>query len=306
MGEPGDFYDPMGLDRWMVSDPFYYVGLDSVGEYVNDLVDGAVEWTDRTTGEAAKEDAKWNKVIDDQQDQVDCHLSILVDEGKLTLEEAQRQGRVFHMQQDGGQEDVRKWTEYSEQTADELSREVVYTVVGAGVGNVVGRGVGSVVRWASNTAAGRVASRWAARTGVSRLANSASQWLKKPINSQFFKRVRPSIATPYAVEIQGLSTGARTALGEARSGATLFRSGELGRSMAAESQYWSLQNPLTPGYAGQMGAPAVNTNFLMGGSLRPGAPVITNQAMRIGSNRGGGIQAVTTPGGVEIYWFVMP
>lgn len=76
--------------------------------------------------------------------------------------------------------------------------------------------------------------------------------------------------------------------------------------MAAESQYWSLQNPLTPGYAGQMGMPGVSPNFLLGGSLNPGGPVITNAARGLGVNYGGGIQVVTSPGGVGIQWFVMP
>jgi len=76
--------------------------------------------------------------------------------------------------------------------------------------------------------------------------------------------------------------------------------------MATESQYWSLQNPLTPGCAGRMGMPEVSTDFLMGGSLKPGASVITNKAPRLLTNSGGGIQVVTSPYGVDISWFVMP
>lgn len=76
--------------------------------------------------------------------------------------------------------------------------------------------------------------------------------------------------------------------------------------MAAESQYWSLQNPLGPGYAGQMGMPGVTPDFIMGGSLNPGASVLTNPARALGANVGGGIQVVTSPSGVGIQWFVMP
>jgi hypothetical protein len=103
-----------------------------------------------------------------------------------------------------------------------------------------------------------------------------------------------------------MTAGARAALSDAQSGATLYRTGELGKSMAAESQYWSLQNPLTPGYAGQMGMPGVKPNFMMGGSLNSGASVLTNTAGGLGTNAGGGLQVITSPGGVGIQWFVMP
>lgn len=52
--------------------------------------------------------------------------------------------------------------------------------------------------------------------------------------------------------------------------------------------------------------PEVSTDFLMGGSLKPGASVITNKAPRLLTNSGGGIQVVTSPYGVDISWFVMP
>jgi len=39
------------------------------------------------------------------------------------------------------------------------------------------------------------------------------------------------------------SAEAQVALAQAQNGETLYRTGELGESMAGESQYWSLQNP---------------------------------------------------------------
>jgi hypothetical protein len=69
--------------------------------------------------------------------------------------------------------------------------------------------------------------------------------------------------------------------------------------MAGESQYWSLQNPaLSADYASQMGMPGVATNFVMSGTLNQGAAVVTNEAAGLGANAGGGIQVVTSPGGV--------
>ena len=83
--------------------------------------------------------------------------------------------------------------------------------------------------------------------------------------------------------------------------------GELGESMAGESQYWSLQNPLNnPTYASGMGMPGVQSNFMMTGTLNPGAPVIANEAARLGANAGGEIQIVTSPGGVGNLSFHMP
>jgi len=76
--------------------------------------------------------------------------------------------------------------------------------------------------------------------------------------------------------------------------------------MAGESQYWSLSSPLNPGYAGQMGVPGVAPNFIMGGTVAPGASVITNEAAALGANAGGGVQIVTSPGGVTGLWFHMP
>ena len=115
-----------------------------------------------------------------------------------------------------------------------------------------------------------------------------------------------ALSTPYRLEVQGFSTEARTALTQAQSGSPLFRTGQLGKSMAGESQYWSLQNPLAPGYANSMGMPNVTPNFIMGGTLNPGASVIANQALGLGANTGLGIQIVTSPGGVGINWFHMP
>jgi hypothetical protein len=116
-----------------------------------------------------------------------------------------------------------------------------------------------------------------------------------------------AIETPYALEVQSASAEAQAALSQAQNGATLYRTGTLGSNMAGESQYWSLQNPLTnPGYASQMGVPGGTPNFLLQGTLSPGASVITNEAAALGSNVGGGIQIVTSPGGVANLIFTMP
>jgi RHS repeat-associated protein len=116
-----------------------------------------------------------------------------------------------------------------------------------------------------------------------------------------------AIQTPYALEAQSASAEAQAALGEVQNGATLYRTGTLGSNMTGESQYWSLENPLTsPGYASQMGVPGGTPNFVLSGTLNPEASVITNEAAALGSNAGGGIQIVTSPGGVGNLTFTMP
>jgi hypothetical protein len=116
-----------------------------------------------------------------------------------------------------------------------------------------------------------------------------------------------SITTPYAVEAQSSSAEAQAALTQVQSGATVYRTGQLGVSMTAESQYWSLQNPLlNPNYAAEMGMPGVTPDFIMTGTVNPGASVIANEAPGLGANLGGKIQIVTQPGGVGNLGFHMP
>jgi hypothetical protein len=115
------------------------------------------------------------------------------------------------------------------------------------------------------------------------------------------------IQTPYTLEVQSASAEAQAALAQAQSGATMYRTGTMGSNMAGESQYWSLQNPLTsPGYASQMGVPGGVPNFVLSGTLNPSGSVITNEAAALGSNAGGGIQIVTSPGGVGNLIYTMP
>jgi RHS repeat-associated protein len=115
-----------------------------------------------------------------------------------------------------------------------------------------------------------------------------------------------SITTPYGVETQSTSAEAQAALAQVQDGATVYRTRALGENMAGESQYWSLENPLTnPDSANQMGMPGGQPpNFVMAGTVNPGASVVTNEAAGLGANAGGGIQVVTSPGGVSVVWFV--
>ncbi|MCG3188109.1 MAG: hypothetical protein IOMNBAOH_02833 [Rhodocyclaceae bacterium] len=114
------------------------------------------------------------------------------------------------------------------------------------------------------------------------------------------------IATPYGVATQSQKAAALAARTEVEGGATLYRIGTTGKSQAAEAQFWSLQHPLSPGYASRYGLPAenvLNANFIEAATLRPGTSFITRPAPGIGSNVGGGIEVVVPSGGVQMKWF---
>ena len=133
------------------------------------------------------------------------------------------------------------------------------------------------------------------------------QQISETGNAAVQQNVGSTITTPYSVEAQSPSAEAQAALAQAQNGAPLYRMGQLGESMAGESQYWSLQNPLlNPNYANAMGMPNVTPDFIMGGTLNPGASVIANEAAGLGANAGQGIQIVTQPGGVGGLSFHMP
>ena len=46
--------------------------------------------------------------------------------------------------------------------------------------------------------------------------------------------------------------------------------------------------------------------FIMGGSYKQGATIVTRNASGIGLNAGGAMEAVIQPAGVRLDWFYMP
>jgi RHS repeat-associated protein len=128
------------------------------------------------------------------------------------------------------------------------------------------------------------------------------------VRSSFRSVVAKVIGTPYGRAIQSTSAEARAALRQVEGGATVYKGGVLGRSETSASQFFSLENPLNPGYAGRYGMPPQNSNFdfILSGRVQPGAPVITRPAPGIPPNLGEGIEAVTNPGSFRIDSFYMP
>lgn len=80
----------------------------------------------------------------------------------------------------------------------------------------------------------------------------------------------------------------------------------MGKSQAAEAQFWSLEHPSSPGYAQRYGIPQENienANFIETGVLNSDTPFVTRAAPAVGDNLGGGIEVVTPAHGVRLKSF---
>jgi hypothetical protein len=120
-------------------------------------------------------------------------------------------------------------------------------------------------------------------------------------------KVAPPVTTPYGPAVQADSAAALAARAEVEKGATLYRVGTMGKSEAAEAQFWTTENPLTtPGYAEKYGIPAENiakADFFETATLKPGAKFVTRPAPGVGANQGGAIEVVVEKGGVKLNSF---
>ncbi|MFA1613411.1 RHS repeat-associated core domain-containing protein [Citrobacter amalonaticus] len=114
------------------------------------------------------------------------------------------------------------------------------------------------------------------------------------------------IETPYGSAYQSNSPEALAAREKVENGATLYRMGTTGRSETTGAQFWALEHPSSPGYAGRYGIPQENidrSDFIMTAKLKPGSDFITRPAPGIGDNLGGGIEVVAPPDAVDIITF---
>jgi len=114
------------------------------------------------------------------------------------------------------------------------------------------------------------------------------------------------VDTPYGPATQDASAEAMAARTQVKNGAILYRTGTMGKSQAAEAQFWALENPTSPGYAARYGIPpenVANADFIETGTLTPGTNFVTRAAPPVGTNPGGGIEVVTQPNGVTLNYF---
>jgi filamentous hemagglutinin len=103
-----------------------------------------------------------------------------------------------------------------------------------------------------------------------------------------------------------MSPAALAAHSQVEQGTNLYRIGTTGKSQGVEAQFWSLEPPTAPGFAGRYGIPrenVANANFIEVGKLKPGTPFITRQAPGVGTNPGGGIEIVVPENGVQVNCF---
>ena len=144
-------------------------------------------------------------------------------------------------------------------------------------------------------------------TATGRLASASSLMESQALltNALEAKEIS-SVATPYGPALQSTSEAAISARAGIEAGETLYRVGKLGKSHAAEGQFWALEHPTTPGFASRHGIPPENAsdyNFVEQGHLGEGVPFITRTAPPVGTNLGGGIEVVVPPGGVRLNGF---
>jgi hypothetical protein len=114
------------------------------------------------------------------------------------------------------------------------------------------------------------------------------------------------VGTPYGAANQSDSPTALAARTKVKNGSTLYRMGTTGRSETSGAQFWALEHPSTPGYAGRYGIPQENidnSNFIMTAKLKPGGDFVTRPVPEIGNNPGGGIEVVVPSDGVNIITF---
>lgn len=118
-----------------------------------------------------------------------------------------------------------------------------------------------------------------------------------------------SIETPHGTALQGLTPEAQALQQSVAAGQPIYRGGNFPKSAGPEGQYWSPQNPLTPGYANSVGAANMGMrppDFILGGRIRPGGNFITRPAPPFGGNIGGALEVVPESGCVQIDFFCMP
>lgn len=117
---------------------------------------------------------------------------------------------------------------------------------------------------------------------------------------------RPVVMTPYGPAVQDLSPAALAARQAVEHGAPIYRAGTMGKSQAAEGQFWALEHPHTPGYEARYGIPAGNMakqDFIEQARVPHSGDFITRAAPGIGNNPGGGIEVVVPSGGADLDWF---
>jgi len=138
-----------------------------------------------------------------------------------------------------------------------------------------------------------------------RLPRHARQWM--PISATpIATNSIAGIETRFGLASQGADAASVAARAEIEGGARIWRIGTTGQSQAAEAQFWTTENPASPGFASRYGIPesnVANSDFIESAVLKPGTPFVTRPAPGVGSNLGGGVEVVVPEGGVTMCSF---
>jgi hypothetical protein len=132
---------------------------------------------------------------------------------------------------------------------------------------------------------GNVAAAIQSLSGVGIVGAIRTQQAKRWLIGNLRAKGTGAVSTARGLATQTTSGVALAARRQVESGATLYRVGTTGKSGAAEAQFWALEHPSTPGFAGRYGIPPDNVlkaNFVQTATLRPGAGFVTRVAPRVG------------------------
>jgi len=117
---------------------------------------------------------------------------------------------------------------------------------------------------------------------------------------------------PYGYAKQSLLPEALNAVSDVAQGHTLYKIGSFGKSEAAESQFWSLEDPSKflnnpEVFAKKYGIPAENLTsgnmFIIKGQMKAEQNFISRPAPGVGENGEGSIEVVADPGAVSVQSF---
>ncbi|MDO9375309.1 MAG: RHS repeat-associated core domain-containing protein [Ferruginibacter sp.] len=121
------------------------------------------------------------------------------------------------------------------------------------------------------------------------------------------------ISTPYGLAKQSFNQKALDIARDVANGKSLYKVGTFGRSEAAESQFWLVEDPTIylsdlKAFSKRYGIPEENlasggNMFIIKGQIKQNQSFITRPAPPVGSNLGGEVEVVTNPSGVNIESF---
>lgn len=113
------------------------------------------------------------------------------------------------------------------------------------------------------------------------------------------------VKAPYGVARQANTLEALAARQAVAEGAQIYRAGQFGVQQGSAGQFWSLNNPLsTRNYSNVSGMPtSASPEWIMAGTVRPGASFVTRGSPGLGSNLGGAMEVVVPADAVRVNWF---